>query len=198
MSTQLSPCALFCKLSSPAFRSLEEGAEDGDCPVGMRWPGYSQRANESRSLEVERKRGGNLHPRKNTVTRPIVDKYREGKMKSTPRGELKDLKLTKRKQLYMIHDALTVITDAECLVALGESWWWSCARSVCVFRAAWRCLGSVTDCELSSQSTGCAAIKLPTDMRRAQLTRLETRTKELNLCASEREKHPVAKRKQLL
>ena len=130
-------------LSSFAFRSLEGGAEDGDCPVRMRRLCNSQRANESRSLEVERKRGGNLHPRKNTVTRPIVDKYREGKMKSTPRGELKDLKLTKRKQLYMILDAVTSITEAECLQALGESWSSSCVGSVGVSQALWLHSGSV-------------------------------------------------------
>lgn len=122
------------------FRSLEEGAEDGDCPVRMCRQGVQQRANESRSLEVERKRGGNLHPRKNTVTRPIVYKYREGKMKSTPRGELKDLKLTKRKRLYMIQVESIKVTEAECL--LCGSWLRYFVRSVGVPFTSWLLSGT--------------------------------------------------------
>ena len=44
----------------------------------------------------------------------------------------------------------------------------------------------------------CIAKILHTDKRHAQLTRLETRTKELNFYASERVLGPVAQRKRLL
>ena len=44
---------------------------------------------ESRSLEVERERGGNFHPTLNTDPGPIAKKYREGKVKSTLKRELK-------------------------------------------------------------------------------------------------------------
>jgi hypothetical protein len=93
----LSLCALFCRLERGRFRSLEEGAGEGDCPVRIGSRIQQQRTTESRFLEVKRKKGGNLHPRQNIVTRSIAYKYREGKMKSTPKGELKDLKLAKMK-----------------------------------------------------------------------------------------------------
>ena len=50
----------------------------------------SERAfEESRSLEVERKVGGEFHLKLNTGPRPIVYKYREGKVKRTLKRELK-------------------------------------------------------------------------------------------------------------
>jgi hypothetical protein len=54
---------------------------------------------ESRSLGVERKKGGNLHPRLNIDERSIANKYREGKLKSTSKGELKYLKSLRGKRL---------------------------------------------------------------------------------------------------
>ena len=44
---------------------------------------------ESRSLEVERKIGGNFHLKLSTGPRPIANKYREGKVKRTLKRELK-------------------------------------------------------------------------------------------------------------
>tara|TARA_A100001011_G_scaffold93953_1_gene98899 strand:- start:528 stop:728 length:201 start_codon:yes stop_codon:yes gene_type:complete len=44
---------------------------------------------ESRSLEVERKPGGNFLQKLNNNSRPIADKYREGKVKRTLERELK-------------------------------------------------------------------------------------------------------------
>jgi hypothetical protein len=58
---------------------------------------------ESRSLGVERKLGGNLHPWLNIGERSIVNKYPEGKLKSTSKGELKDLKSLGGKQLSVTH-----------------------------------------------------------------------------------------------
>ena len=59
--------------------------------------------NESRSLGVERKKGGNLHPWLNTNERSIANKYPEGKLKSTSKGELKDLKSLRGKRLSVTY-----------------------------------------------------------------------------------------------
>ena len=44
---------------------------------------------ESRSLGLERKWGGKFHPKLNRASRPIANKYHEGKVKRTLRRELK-------------------------------------------------------------------------------------------------------------
>ena len=51
---------------------------------------------ESRTLEVVRKMGGNFLLKLNIGTRPIANKYREGKMKSTLERELKVPEIAKR------------------------------------------------------------------------------------------------------
>ena len=43
---------------------------------------------ESGCLGLQPKAGGKLHPKLNSGTRPIANKYREGKMKSTLKREL--------------------------------------------------------------------------------------------------------------
>jgi hypothetical protein len=43
---------------------------------------------ESSCLGMQLKLGGKFHPRLNTGRRPIANKYREGKMKSTLKREL--------------------------------------------------------------------------------------------------------------
>ena len=45
---------------------------------------------------MERELGGSLHPRLNTDEIPIAKKYREGKMKSTSKGELKEPEIVGR------------------------------------------------------------------------------------------------------
>jgi hypothetical protein len=45
--------------------------------------------------------GGNLHQKLSTNGRSIEYKYREGKLKSTSKGELKDLKLQRGKRGYI-------------------------------------------------------------------------------------------------
>jgi hypothetical protein len=45
---------------------------------------------------VERELGGSLPPRLNTDEIPIAKKYREGKMKSTSEGELKEPEIVGR------------------------------------------------------------------------------------------------------
>ena len=44
-------------------------------------------AEESGCLGLQSKKGGKLHLKLNTGTRPIANKYREGKMKSTLKRE---------------------------------------------------------------------------------------------------------------
>ena len=51
---------------------------------------------ESRSLELERKMGGNLLLKLNIDSRPIANKYREGKVKRTLKRELKVPEIAKR------------------------------------------------------------------------------------------------------
>jgi len=51
-------------------------------------PYYETRFGESGCLGMQPKKGGKFHPRLNIDTRPIADKYREGKMKSTLKKEL--------------------------------------------------------------------------------------------------------------
>jgi hypothetical protein len=53
-------------------------------------------------LGVERKLGGNLHPWLNIGERSIANKYPEGKLKSTSKGELKDLKSLRGKRVAVI------------------------------------------------------------------------------------------------
>ena len=52
---------------------------------------------ESRTLEVVRKMGGNLLLKLNIDSRPIANKYREGKVKRTLKRELKVPELAERK-----------------------------------------------------------------------------------------------------
>ena len=51
---------------------------------------------ESRTLEVVRKMGGNLLLKLNIDSRPIANKYREGKVKRTLERELKVPEIAKR------------------------------------------------------------------------------------------------------
>ena len=54
------------------------------------------RFEESRSLGLERKMGGNFLLKLNIRSRPIANKYREGKMKRTLERELKVPEIAKR------------------------------------------------------------------------------------------------------
>lgn len=71
---------------SPSDGGLARGrceAGSGPCPAGARF------FSESGCLGMQPKAGGKLHLRLNTGTRPIVDKYREGKLKRTLKREFK-------------------------------------------------------------------------------------------------------------
>ncbi len=67
---------------------MECAAREGESPVrlGIRLQIYYT-LSESRCLGVQRKVGGRFHLRLNIGKRPIANKYREGKMKRTPKGE---------------------------------------------------------------------------------------------------------------
>ena len=68
---------------------LENSTREGESPVSSEAPRVRLAFIESCSLEVERKMGGNLLLKLNIVMRPIANKYREGKVKSTLERELK-------------------------------------------------------------------------------------------------------------
>lgn len=71
--------------------SLEWDTREGESPVA-RLAGslqYEAAPGESGCLGMQPKTGGKFHPRLNMGTRPIANKYREGKMKSTLKRELK-------------------------------------------------------------------------------------------------------------
>ena len=57
-------------------------------PLGRRLPSLLP-APESGCLGMQPKAGGKLHLRLNTDTRPIANKYREGKLKRTLKREFK-------------------------------------------------------------------------------------------------------------
>ena len=52
---------------------------------------------ESRSLKLERKVGGNFHPRLLISVEPIANKYHEGKVERTLKRELKVPEIAERK-----------------------------------------------------------------------------------------------------
>ena len=62
----------------------------------MGWRALRTAGVESRWLEIQRKRGGETHLMLNMSPRPIANKYREGKMKSTLKRESKGLETANR------------------------------------------------------------------------------------------------------
>jgi len=74
---------------------------EGDSPLKQSWQYDCFALLESRSLGVERKNGGNLHQWLNITQRPIANKYHEGKLKSTSKGELTDLKSLRGKRVHV-------------------------------------------------------------------------------------------------
>ena len=67
---------------------LEQGATEGESPVWACSGADTLPPKESGCLGMQLKMGGKLHLRLNTGKRPIANKYREGKMKSTLKREL--------------------------------------------------------------------------------------------------------------
>jgi hypothetical protein len=76
------------RLRSIAQVSHDRGTREGDRPVGLDI-GADCAVLESGCLRSQPKEGGKLHLRLNMPTRPIANKYREGKLQSTLKRELK-------------------------------------------------------------------------------------------------------------
>ncbi len=76
-------------MSSPGINSLENDIIEGDNPVhDLETLTLRCASKESSSLGMLLKMGGKFHLRLNMGTRPIANKYREGKMKRTLKREL--------------------------------------------------------------------------------------------------------------
>ena len=75
---------------------MEESIREGENPVSSAVLTERRAFIESRSLEVERKMGGNFLLKLNIDPRPIANKYREGKVKRTLERELKVSEIAER------------------------------------------------------------------------------------------------------
>ena len=75
---------------------MEQSDREGEIPVSSVVLTGRNAFIESRSLEVERKMGGNFLLKLNIDSRPIANKYREGKVKRTLKRELKVPEIAKK------------------------------------------------------------------------------------------------------
>ena len=114
---------------------------------------------------MEREVGGDIHLKLNIGERPIANKYREGKMKSTLERELNSM-WNRWKQANQC--AWTRACFRELVLACAL---FAVRRRCCQFLPVGRGFGVLT---------------------RSDPTRLETRTKESNMCASTRVTNPCA------
>ena len=86
--------------SNPGINPLEKGIIEGDNPVhdwAFGLPRYT--FEESSCLGMQLKMGGKFHLKLNIGERPIANKYREGKMKSTLKRELKVPEIVSRETI---------------------------------------------------------------------------------------------------
>ena len=138
---------------------------------------------ESRSLGVERKQGGNLHPWLNTDKRSIANKYPEGKLKSTSKGELKDLKSLRGKRVAVTQAVLWFCWKARLCPLWVTPLCSNLAQQVSTFRNLTSLLISLNFIEIVGDEY---LLAVWCQKWHVYTTRLETRTKELNMCASVR------------
>ena len=75
---------------------MEESIREGENPVSSVALAVRCAFIESCSLEVEHKMGGNFLLKLNIDSRPIANKYREGKVKRTLKRELKVPEIAKK------------------------------------------------------------------------------------------------------
>ena len=75
---------------------MEQSIREGENPVSSVAPAVRYFFIESRTLEVVRKMGGNCLLKLNIDSRPIANKYREGKVKRTLERELKVSEIAER------------------------------------------------------------------------------------------------------
>ena len=77
---------------------MEKRISEGENPVcHLQSSMYSILFYESRSSGLERKLGGKFHLKLNMGSKPIANKYHEGKMKRTLKRELKVPEIAERK-----------------------------------------------------------------------------------------------------
>ena len=76
---------------------LEKSINDGESPAcDLQASVYGVMFRESRSSGLERKSGGKFHLKLNIGSRPIANKYHEGKVKRTLKRELKVPEIAER------------------------------------------------------------------------------------------------------
>ena len=97
----------------PGLSSLEQGIREGENPV-FGWVSAAIRSvfEESGCLGMQPKVGGKFHLKLNIGTRPIANKYREGKMKSTLKRELKVRETVKREPIEVSSAPVTISSSA--------------------------------------------------------------------------------------
>jgi hypothetical protein len=78
---------------------LEKDIVEGENPVRWRLLTIRDGLDESGCLGMQPKMGGKFHLKLNIGTRPIANKYCEGKMKSTLKRELKVRETVKRETI---------------------------------------------------------------------------------------------------
>jgi hypothetical protein len=77
---------------------MEFRAKEGESPVSPVVLHGSPGSFESRTLGMVRKMGGKLHPSLNMTSRPIAEKYCEGKLKRIAKAKLKVPEMVSREQ----------------------------------------------------------------------------------------------------
>ena len=97
--------------------SLKEGSiEEGESPIHHpNRLGVRQNLQESRSLRLERKSGGRFHPKQNRSSRPLANKYHEGKVKRTLERGLKVSELAEE-------EANGTYCEGKLAAQLGRAW----------------------------------------------------------------------------
>jgi hypothetical protein len=121
--------------------------------------------------------GGNLHPRLDNGERSIANKYREGKLKSTSKGELKDLKSLRRKRVA-VTQAIFCHFPREQSLLLGVN---LCGSGVLGLKSKLCYLTSLRVLmNFFSTLSEDYQLAVRCQKRHVYTTRLETRTKELN------------------
>ena len=115
---ELQFCERVLRVGALRLNLLEHSTQEGDSPVQReeQWPAITYyRLVESSCLGVQLKIGGKFHLKLNMGERPIANKYREGKMKSTLKRELKALEIVKREAIgtsriyYLVFNQLILV-----------------------------------------------------------------------------------------
>ena len=108
--------------------SLEQDSIERDRRVKSRGDSIRCSFDESGCLGMQPKMGGKFHLKLNIGTRPIANKYCEGKMKSTLKRELK-VRETVIKEAIEVSSAVHMISNQpstmEIVRLLGV--WWGCS-----------------------------------------------------------------------